>query len=53
MISDYRRGLEDALDVAIFLVEKNDTRKLVKIRDDLRQERIDFILDCPSLVSYF
>lgn len=37
MISDYRRGWEDALDVVLKL---DDMDEIIKIRDRLKQERI-------------
>lgn len=44
MVSEYRRGWEDALDVVL---ELNDCNKIEEIRDRLRQERIIFLHQGP------
>ena len=44
MVSDYRRGWEDALDVALDL---KDWKRTEIIRDKLRKQRIKFYEDGP------
>ena len=47
MVNDYRRGWEDALDVAL---ELGDMNEVEAIRDRLREERITHHRQGPYLV---
>lgn len=48
VISEYRRGWEDALDVALQL---KDWKKIKELEKTLRMEKITFLLDGPFLAS--
>lgn len=44
MISEYRRGWEDALDVVL---ELDDMNEIERIRNRMRYERIQYVLHGP------
>ena len=48
MVSEYRRGWEDALDV---VVEMGDLNEVEKIRDRLRKERLIHLRQGPYRVK--
>ena len=51
MVSEYRRGWEDALDVILYLMENDNENRIGELRDQLKEDRITFLLNGPSLVS--